>query len=490
MSQAAPKPVMILATSNGVGMGHLARASAIARVLKDEAELVVLSMASAVAELPDSMGLRVEYIPGRDRNLMPRLRWDRYLKDRIVALIDETGASLLAFDGVVPYPGVIAAKDARPNITLIWVRRGLWQWKPNRHLLALQSRLMDHIIEPGDFARVFDTGPTVMRKDAILTAPVSLYQERWALERDKAREILGLDKNRPAVLVQLGTGDADVNQKMHAALEGLLGWRDLQVVLTKHPVDLEGNSLAPQGLDLKVIRYFPLADLLHAFDGAVAAAGYNGVHELLPAGLPTVFVPNIRGTDDQVSRARWTHEQGFALAADPDDLDDIRAKVRLLQDDAIRDRLARSTSDLPALDGNDEAAKFYLSVASRENRSATFKVNYLRYVIRTQRSRRIRALAVSILRALAIAYRTIFPRKNPIPMVEREVIFSEESKAKELSLLIKSNQPLEHILSGASDEYRGIRRQIAARAYKLPLASLEPSRSIVDPATRIIEESI
>lgn len=481
---------MILATSNGVGMGHLARASAIARVLKAEAEVIVVSMAAGVAELPESMGIRVEYIPGRDRNLMPRLRWDRYLKDRLTALIDETGASLLAFDGVVPYPGVIAVKDVRPQVTLIWMRRGLWQWKPSRHLLALQSRLMDHIIEPGDFARAFDTGPTVTRNDAYLTSPVSLYQKRWAMERERAREILGLDQTRPAVLVQLGTGEADVNQKMHAALSGLIGWEGLQVVLTKNPVGIDGKSLVPQGLDIKVIRYFPLADLLHAFDAAVAAAGYNGVHELLPAGIATVFVPNIRGTDDQVSRARWTHEQGFALAANTDDLDDITSKVRLLQQRSVRERLVRETKLLPPLDGNDEASRFYLKVVSENHRNRTFKVSYLRYLIKTQAAKRLRALAISILRALAILYRTFFPRKEEVAIPERRVIFSAETRASELSALIKSPNPLEHLIPGASEQYQKSRAKIAERAYKDHASSANVSETWVDSSSRIIEESM
>ena len=51
---------------------------------------------------------------------MRRDAWDIYLKERLVALIDETGAKLLSFDGVVPYPGVIAAKNgaARNQISL------------------------------------------------------------------------------------------------------------------------------------------------------------------------------------------------------------------------------------------------------------------------------------------------------------------------------------------------------------------------------------
>jgi hypothetical protein len=277
---------------------------------------------------------------------------------------------------------------------------------------------------------------------------------------------------------------------MHAALSGLIGWKGLQVVVTKNPVDHDGKSLVPQGLDIKVIRYFPLAELLHAFDAAVAAAGYNGVHELLPAGLATVFVPNIRGTDDQVSRARWTHEQGFALAANSDDLGDITSKVRLLQQRSVRERLVRETKLLPALEGNDEAASFYLKVVSENHRNMTFKVSYLHYLIKTQARRRLRALALSILRALAILYRTFFPRKVEAAIPERRVIFSAETRASELSALIKSPNPLEHLISGASEQYRKSRARIADRAYKDHASSADDSEIWVDSTSRIIEESL
>ncbi len=283
MSPQAEKPTIILATSNGVGMGHLARASAIALELKEIANPIIVSMAGGVAEVPNFVGVRCEYIPGRDRGWMPRKLWDAYLRDRLLALIEETDAQVLSFDGVVPYPGVIGAKLKKNDLALVWVRRGLWQKKPQGLALGLQSMMMDVIIEPGDFARVYDHGPTKNRKDAVVTSAVSLYQESTALDRDEARIALGIDLNRPAVLVQLGTGDSDVNEKMTAALKGLIGWKDLQVVLTKKPIDANGISLVPEGLEIKQVRYFPLAKVLHAFDAAICATGYNGVHELLPA---------------------------------------------------------------------------------------------------------------------------------------------------------------------------------------------------------------
>ena len=117
-------------------MGHLARASAIALALKPYANPIIVSMAGGIAEISDYMGIRTEYIPGRDREWMTRDLWDQYLRDRLVALVEETDAKLVSFDGVVPYPGVIAAKVKAPHISLVWVRRGLWQKKPQRFVLG------------------------------------------------------------------------------------------------------------------------------------------------------------------------------------------------------------------------------------------------------------------------------------------------------------------------------------------------------------------
>jgi len=459
------KPTIILATSNGVGMGHLARASAIALALKEYANPIIVSMAGGIAEIPEFMGIRCEYIPGRDRMWMSREKWDEYLRDRLLALVDETGARVMSFDGVVPYPGVIAAKVSHPKLALVWVRRGLWQKKPQRFVLGLQSQMMDYIVEPGDFARAYDFGPTAERKDARLTSSVSLFQKETALSRDEARKVLGLDLNRPAVLVQLGTGDSDVNEKMTAALSGLLGWKDLQVILTKQPLDKDGKSLAPSGLDIRVVRHFPLARVLRAFDASVCATGYNGVHELLPALVPTVFVSNIRGTDDQEARAQWCHDMGFALRANQADLGDITATVKKLQDADVRARLSKKCAELPDPTGGAEIAKILYELAVREEpiRPSWLRYNHLR--IQEHINRGMRHVAYMGLRRLALVYRFINPHIVVQVTRQEPPIWGSQNTATELHPLIKGEQRFEHLITGASDAYIKRRKEIAESAY-------------------------
>lgn len=465
MSPQVEKPTIILATSNGVGMGHLVRASAIALELKEIANPIIVSMAGGVAEVPSFVGVRCEYIPGRDRGWMPRKNWDAYLRDRLLALIEETNAQVLSFDGVVPYPGVIAAKLKKSELALVWVRRGLWQKKPQGLALGLQSMMMDEIIEPGDFARVYDHGPTKKRKDATLTSAVSLFRKESALKRDEARKVLGIDLDRPAVLVQLGTGDSDVNEKMTVALEGLIGWKDLQVILTKNPIDQSGKSLVPDGLDIKLVRYFPLADVLYAFDAAICATGYNGFHELLPAEIPTVFVSNIRGTDDQESRAQWCHDLGYGIRAEQSDLQDITAKVRLLQDPEVRARLTRMCKKLPETTGAKEAAQILFELATVRHGAKLKLRAKLRLVLRDLNNRSWRQLANVIYRQLALVYRKL----NPHIIVQITKVdppyFGDETDSKTMRELINGEVRYEHLISGASENYRKRRDEIALAAY-------------------------
>lgn len=449
------KPTIILATSNGIGMGHLARATAIAQSMQDIANPVIVSVAGGIAELPSTTGIPCEYIPGKNRGWMARNLWDSYLRDRLVAIADETGASVISFDGVVPYPGFIATKISRPDLKLVWVRRGLWQKNALRFAIGLQSRLVDRVIEPGDIAREYDHGPTSNRKDAHLSSPVSLYRREQAKSRSDARDAIGLDHDKPAVLVQLGTGDSDMNEKMSAALLGLKGWSNLQIVLTKNPVDQNGASLIPEGLEVKVIRFFPLADVLSAFDGAIAATGYNSVHELLPAGIPTVFISNIRGTDDQDARAQWCHDKGYALRANHADLASITATVAELQKSDVRSALSVKCRELFNTEGGSEIAKLLVDIArdsSIGREGATGRI--------------FRIFVTQSLHVVTRLYRIIRPQQFATGISKEEPIYSDDISADFLRTSIKGNRRFEQLIVGASQSYVNRRKEIAARVYK------------------------
>ena len=462
-------PSVIMVTSNGVGAGHLIRASAIARELKGGARPIIFSMAYSVIEVAKSLGLDCEYVPSRDKELMPSKLWDKYLRDRLVSLIDETGASVVTFDGVVPYPGIIAAKFARPQTSLVWIRRGMWQRKPQGVLLGLQSKLMDYVIEPGDVARDADKGPTKNRKESLLMKPVTLFKPERALTRDDARRFLGLDLDKPAVLVQMGVGNTDLDARASAVFRGLSGWRDVQIVMPRKPIDEQGNSLVPEGTHVQVIRHFPLADLMRAFDAAICAAGYNSVHEVIPAAVPTLFIANNRGTDDQKARAQWCAENELALFANNESLDEIEIQTAKLQFPVLRHQLRMRCQEIEYFDGAKEIADLIKVLTNETYSSLIFKrMHYQRFLALSAITRGPRFYARKVvnlfLRILAIAFRTLFPH-NDLSQAQGEVIFSDSQNFKTLDKYIRSQERFEHLLKNSSDQYIARRKNIARTIY-------------------------
>ncbi|MGI9386892.1 MAG: glycosyltransferase, partial [Methyloligellaceae bacterium] len=144
--------------------------------------------------------------------------------------------------------------------------------------------------------------------------PIQLLDPDELPTRNVAREKLGLAKDRPALLFQLGSRN---NYSLGPLLDNMLDWltaRDeLQLVWLDWAIAKEESVLPP---GVQRIRLYPVARYLNAFDYAVSAAGYNAFHELLRSNLPTLFLPNENPMmDDQLSRALFAqqHRLGMCL---------------------------------------------------------------------------------------------------------------------------------------------------------------------------------
>jgi hypothetical protein len=111
-------------------------------------------------------------------------------------------------------------------------------------------------------------------------------------------------------------------------------------------------------------RYFA------GFDAVVAAAGYNAFHELVHLGVPSLFVPMVRDTDDQAARAQWASESGAGLAVDSADAADLEDKLERLLDDSERSRLASASRRLGSANGAAEAARWLADLSRAPERPA------------------------------------------------------------------------------------------------------------------------
>ena len=188
--------------------------------------------------------------------------------------------------------------------------------------------LYDRVIVPESPELATVKAPAATR---LSYAGPSLVRERVEmLPRTAARARLGLPDDRPAVLISAGGGgDALADAQLHAALAAVESL-PVSVVVAAGPL-YRGTPVRRPGLVW--LTQGGLAELLPAFDVAVAAAGYNTFHELMLAGVPAVLLPQPKIADDQHARGMRAQHAGAAIVLTDLEPSAIRVAVtRLLAD--------------------------------------------------------------------------------------------------------------------------------------------------------------
>ena len=348
---------VLFTTSNGTGLGHLTRSMAIARRLGSEVEPLFLTL-SAAAPVVRQMGFPVEYVapyatPGSGNDY----RWSRRLRARLRAVIAEAEPAVIVFDGTHPYEALLGALP-RSGVA-VWCRRPLWKAGSSRVPLG-RAGAFDAVLEPGELAESEDRGPTVaLRGRANRVGPIVLLDRSELLPRAEAEAELGLEPGRTNVLVTLGQG-AEVREATARCLRHLTGNEGVQVAALRSTIaaiPASGALLAhsdqnppPVGQStagvVELEATYPMSRYFNAFDAAIAAAGYNAFHELIALGVPALYVPMARETDDQAARARWAESAGLGLGTDgPADLR-LEAQLDRLLDAGERDAIAERLAEL------------------------------------------------------------------------------------------------------------------------------------------------
>jgi UDP:flavonoid glycosyltransferase YjiC (YdhE family) len=354
---ASRAPIMFV-SSNGTGLGHLTRSMAIARRLDAGVEPLFVTLSRAAPVVRD-MGFPVEYMaahgsPGAGSDW----RWSRRMTARLRAAVAEAQPDLLVFDGILPYDPLLAAM--KPVSATVWCRRGMWQPAASTAPLT-RSDLFDAILEPGDFAEAEDRGPTASRRggEAHSVAPIVFLDDDEVLPRaDSARE-LGLEPGKPTILVQLGQG-AEVAAATTRCLRALAGRGDVQVAAASSAI--AGLLDVPEGI-VHLRAAYPMSRYYAAFDGAVSAAGYNAFHELVRFGIPTLFVPMLRETDDQAARGRYAESVGAGLAVEGPGDPGIEQRLGELLDRERRHAMRERLHELRPANGAREAAEWLQQLA-------------------------------------------------------------------------------------------------------------------------------
>lgn len=465
---------VLLATSNGTGMGHLTRQAAVALALGDQHQSTIFSLSLGLPLVID-LGIPGEYCPSYDRPWIASRDWHAYLRDRLVALVEETRAQAVVFDGVAPYPGIGMAALALRDVAFVWLRRGMWR-EANRTQLR-KRRYFDLVVEPGDLSASADEGPTARLGDAERVGPISILEALGTHSREAARHELGLPSDGPVALVTLGSGRlGDVAGPGRVAVETLLEQPDWHVAVTKSPVALNEVPLGTDSRLTEIRGVYPLARYMSAFDLAVSSAGYNSVHELVPARVPTVFVANTSTrADDQRTRAQWLERNDLALAVDDTDIDSLRPKLHSLLNGARRAEIAQKAATTRALlTGASEVGRVVVDHAE------TFGVRRRAIgALVTQQVQRTKDVVKEVLgesktdsvKRMLGRHPTVQHDRTRVRVTDHvgdrgatepvELAFVQSVSGEEL----RYDQPVEHVLAGTSSDYRERRRRLIEEYY-------------------------
>lgn len=368
-SPVADIPVLFL-TSNGVGMGHLTRALAIARRCPAPLKPVFATMSQGLSVVRD-FGFLAEHIPFHTYLDCDVSAWNEFLYEELSELLSFYDPRVILFDGNVPYEGLLRIIADNQERWWVWSRRAMWRAGSGEEHIARES-YFDAVIEPAELAGAFDRGPTTTnRRRTRVVAPISLFDSQELLGRDEARKALGLDVDRTAVLLHLGSGNnfafSDVKQLIvnRLAANPQVSLAVAEWLIANDPV------ITPESV-IRLRRY-PLAPYLRAFDFAIGAAGYNSFHEAIAANLPTVFVPNENPImDDQLARASFAERHGVGLCLRAREIYRTESTLSAMLDAERRTAIAEACRAAGFENGAVEAARLVSELAQSRRADRPF----------------------------------------------------------------------------------------------------------------------
>ena len=179
------------------------------------------------------------------------------------------------------------------------------------------------------------------RREKVVVTGYPVRPEIYDLDRDRARQALGLDATASTLLVFGGSrGAQSINRALVAGLRDLLPV--CQVIHVSGRLDVDWVRGATRGLPQEMLARYHLYPYLHdmpqalvAADLAVARAGAATLGEFPAAALPAILVPYPHSGQHQLPNARHLAESGAALVVDDTALagELVPTLLRLLRDE-------------------------------------------------------------------------------------------------------------------------------------------------------------
>jgi len=360
LPQPLPTHNVMFVSSNGIGMGHLARQLAIARHLPPELRPVFATMSHSMKAVVQE-GYLAHFLTYHRHLNAATEDWNRTLAEEIFDLLTHLRPAIFAYDATAVYGGLVEALNMFPNIFSVWVRRPMWR-ENHRQFLDLSAHF-DAVIEPAELAQDFDHGPTnAERGNVLLVPPVLHIEPEERMSRAEARAALNLPEEATVVALQLGSGaNFEIGSVREAVISAILDRPDTILLDLRSPIAAEAAAARPAHPRYRVAELFPSFRYSRAFDAAVTAAGYNTFHEHVLGAIPTLFMPNEADEMDlQLNRARWAELTGHGLLMRRDyDLAHVRAHIEQLLDPAERQRIAKRCRAIEWTNGARDIGRYF-----------------------------------------------------------------------------------------------------------------------------------
>jgi predicted glycosyltransferase len=353
---------------NGSGLGHLTRVLAILRWMKRLAELSGVRLDAYILTSSEAPGLAHEEgfvsfkIPSktavREAGL-PKEDYLRLARQWVWHSLGLIKPDLLLVD---TFPGgsfgeLIHALDV--SRARVFIHRAMKeefaQSDGVQALLPFYDRILIPV-EPGSPAREI---PARIGERARYVGPIMLRSREEMRPRAEARRRLGIPDDKLGVWLSAGGGgDASAERAIHNLVEILSIESGLHLVIGAGPL-YRGTPLRGPGITW--LTGFHASEDFSGLDFAISAAGYNSFHELLHAGVPSVFFAQEKIADEQSRRVLAATAAGCAIGLsvgerDAFDAAELRRAVAELRDESKRKMLAeRAMEFVPTNDARDAA---------------------------------------------------------------------------------------------------------------------------------------
>lgn len=312
-----PSNTVVLFPTNGVGFGHFTRMYALARRLRrrDPDLEIIFFTTMPTLHIPYSDGFPTYHLAGPKKfGGMDSEAWNAMVQEMLTLVLETHRPSAFVFDGAFPYRGMLDSLDTIAVPKKIWVRRGMF--RKGSSIPVDSIRKFDVIIHPGD-AVPHASSEVEHDAEVEIVDAITVLDSNEMWERKDARRRIGVPDEATAVYVQLGAGRInDINSEIRIVVDALLQNKEVHVILGE---SMLGDRLRIDLDRVHLIRDYPNALFLRAFDYSVQAGGYNSFHEMRTLRIPTLFLPNMNtGMDDQLARCRVAEKEGWGLVATED----------------------------------------------------------------------------------------------------------------------------------------------------------------------------